>query len=89
MCGLLLAHYVELCVCLRGFVCWYVFVCFVYDASCGVVWFACVCLSLCAWLLVLETECLAAVSVSYCVVMCDVAWSVYLFFCFVCDLLLA
>ena len=79
MCGLLLAPYVELFVCLRGFVCWYVFVCFVYDASCGVAWFVCCCLSLCAWLFVFELECLAAVFVSYCVVMCDVARSVYLF----------
>ena len=49
------------------------FVCFVYDVSCGVVWCFCFCLSLCVWLLVIEIKCLAAVFVSYCVMMCDVA----------------
>ena len=66
------------CFLLRGFVCWYVFVCCVYDVSCGVVWCVRFCLSLCVWLLVFEIECLAAVFVSYCVMMCDVAWSVCL-----------
>ena len=45
VCGLLLAPYVELCVFARVFVSCYVIVCFVYDVSCDVVWFACfVCL---------------------------------------------
>ena len=35
-------------------------------------------------------KCLAAAFVNYCVVMCDVVWSVYLCFsCFVCGLFLA
>ena len=47
------------------------------------------CLSLCAWLFAFDVKCLAAVFVSYCVMMCGVVWSVYLCFCFVCDVLLA
>ena len=53
--------------------------CSAYDVSCGVVKCVCICLS-CVWLVVFEMRCLAAVSVSYYVVMCDVVWSVY--FCF-------
>ena len=68
--------------------CRYVSVCSVYDVSCGVVSFVCFCLSLCVWMLVFEMKCLANVFVSYCVVMCDGGWSVYVC-CFVCDLLLA
>ena len=72
----------------RVFVCVYVFVCFVYDVSCGVVWFVCFCLSLCIWLFGFDMKCLAAGLLNYCAMMCDVVWSVSLFFC-VCDLLLA
>ena len=54
--------------------------CSAYDVSCGAVKFVCFCLYLCVWLVVFEMRCLAAVIVSYCVVMCDVVWSVY--FCF-------
>ena len=52
--------------------------CFVYDVPGGVVWFVCFCLSLCVWLLVFEMKCLAAAFVNYCVMICDVVWSVYL-----------
>ena len=52
--------------------------CFVYDVPGGVVWFVCFCLSLCVWLLVFEMKCVAAVFVSYSVMMCDVGWSVCL-----------
>ena len=38
----------------------------------------CFCLSLSVWLLVFELRCLAAVLVSYCVVMRDAVWSAYL-----------
>ena len=81
------------CFLLRVFVCRHVVVCFVYDVPWGVVWFVCVCLSLCVWLFVFEMKCLAAVFVNYCVAMRGVVWSVYSFlffvFRFVCDLLLA
>ena len=63
--------------------------CSVYDVPCGVVSCVCFCLSLCVWLFVFEMKCLANVFVSYCVVMCDGGWSVYVCCCFVCDLLLA
>ena len=74
------------CQFLRAFVCCYVFACFVYDASCGVVWFGCFCLSLCVWLFVYEIKCVAVVFASCCVMMCDVIWSVYLCFvlCVIC-----
>ena len=86
VCGLLLVPSVKLSAFVCEFsVCCYLIVCFVYDVLCGVVWFVCVCLSLCVWLFVLGMKCLAAVFVSYCVTMSDDAWSVYLcFFCFVC-----
>ena len=64
------------------FVCRYVFVCSVYDASCGAVSFVCfVCLCVFRCLL-FAVRCVAAVCVRYCVVMCDVVCSVYV--CFVC-----
>ena len=71
---------------LRVFVRRYVFVCSGDDVSCGVVSYVCCCLSLCVWLFVFELKCVAAVFVSYCVVMCGVVWSVYLFFvwCVIC-----
>ena len=67
----------------------YVFVCSLYDVSCGGVLFVCLLFVFVYLVVCFEIKCVAAVFVSYVVVMCGVVWSVYLCFCFVCDLLSA
>ena len=53
----------------------------------GVLALVCLCVFDCFFFVL--KMCSAAVFVNYCVMMCDVVWSAYVFFCFVCDVLMS